>query len=83
MERTPYGKDNPSRSEISRRQPQPPKTRAEVAAFFVRHGYVVIYQDCRGRYHSEGVFRKYLDDAADGYDTCGSTSPVAIFRTST
>jgi putative CocE/NonD family hydrolase len=41
-----------------------------VAAFFVQHGYVVIYQDCRGRYHSEGAFRKYLDDAADGYDTC-------------
>jgi putative CocE/NonD family hydrolase len=70
LERTPYGKGNPSRSEISRRQPQPPKTRAEVATFFVQHGYVVVYQDCRGRYHSEGVFRKYLDDAADGYDTC-------------
>lgn len=70
LERTPYGKSNPSRSEISRRQPHPPRMRAEVAAFFVQHGYVVIYQDCRGRYHSEGVFRKYLDDAADGYDTC-------------
>ncbi len=70
LERTPYGKGNPSRSEISRRHPQPPKTRPEVAAFFVQHGYVVIFQDCRGRYGSEGVFRKYLDDAADGYDTC-------------
>jgi putative CocE/NonD family hydrolase len=70
LERTPYGKGIPSRSEISRRQPQPPRSRAEVAAFFAQHGYVVIYQDCRGRYHSEGVFRKYLDDATDGYDTC-------------
>jgi putative CocE/NonD family hydrolase len=41
-----------------------------VAAFFVSRGYVVIYQDCRGRYGSEGAFVKYLSDGADGYDTC-------------
>jgi putative CocE/NonD family hydrolase len=70
LERTPYGKGNPSRSEVSRRHPQPPKARHDVAAFFVQHGYVVIFQDCRGRYDSEGVFRKYLDEATDGYDTC-------------
>jgi hypothetical protein len=70
LERTPYGKGSTSRSEISRAQPQRPKSRHEVAAFFVQHGYVVVYQDCRGRYGSEGVFRKYLDEAADGYDTC-------------
>lgn len=70
LERTPYGKRESSRSEISRRYPERPKTRAEVAAFFVQHGYVVIYQDCRGRYDSEGTFRKYLDEATDGYDTC-------------
>ncbi|MCG8547300.1 MAG: CocE/NonD family hydrolase, partial [Alphaproteobacteria bacterium] len=27
------------------------------------------YQDCRGRFGSEGLFTKYLDDAEDGYDT--------------
>ena len=70
LERTPYGKGNTSRSEISRQQPEHPKSRQEVAAFFVPHGYVVVYQDCRGRYGSEGVFRKYLDEATDGYDTC-------------
>src|SRR4029450_350422 len=70
LERTPYGKGNTSRSEVSRRHPEQAKSRAEVAAFFVQHGYVVIYQDCRGRYGSEGVFQKYLDEAADGYDTC-------------
>lgn len=70
LERTPYGKGVTSRSEISRRQSERPHTRAEVAAFFVRHGYTVVYQDCRGRSGSEGGFRKYLDEAADGYDTC-------------
>ena len=30
----------------------------------------VIYQDCRGRYKSEGTYVKYLSDGLDGYDTC-------------
>jgi putative CocE/NonD family hydrolase len=70
LERTPYDKSAVSRSEISLRALRMPRRREEVAAFFAQHGYVVIYQDCRGRYASEGVFRKYLDEAADGYDTC-------------
>jgi uncharacterized protein len=70
LERTPYGKGNPSRSEILHRHPERPKSRQEVAAFFVQHGYAVMYQDCRGRYGSEGVFQKYLAEATDGYDTC-------------
>jgi putative CocE/NonD family hydrolase len=41
-----------------------------VAESFVAHGYVVVYQDCRGRYKSEGDFVKYLSDGNDGYDTC-------------
>jgi putative CocE/NonD family hydrolase len=45
-------------------------SRAEVAGFFARRGYVVVYQDCRGRYKSEGAFVKYLSDGNDGYDTC-------------
>ena len=69
LERTPYGKTVVSRSELSLADPVP-KSRAEVAAFFVRRGYVVIYQDCRGRYASEGKFVKYLSDGADGFDTC-------------
>jgi len=35
----------------------------------VAHGYVAVYQDCRGRHGSEGEDRVYADDAADGYDT--------------
>jgi putative CocE/NonD family hydrolase len=69
LERTPYGKTVVSRSELSLADPTP-KSRAEVAAFFVSRGYVVIYQDCRGRYGSEGQFVKYLSDGLDGYDTC-------------
>jgi putative CocE/NonD family hydrolase len=59
----------PSRSEISVQDPVA-KSRAEVAHFFVSRGYVVVYQDCRGRYGSEGQFVKYLSDGLDGYDTC-------------
>ncbi len=69
MERTPYGKTVVSRSERTAANAIP-LSRAAVAAFFVSRGYVVIYQDCRGRYGSEGKFVKYLSDGADGYDTC-------------
>ena len=48
LERTPYGRNVVSRSELSVAEPTP-KSRAEVAHFFVKQGYVVIYQDCRGR----------------------------------
>ena len=69
LERTPYGKDEPSRSERTHDDPRP-LSRAEVARSFVERGYVVIYQDCRGRHASEGEFVKYLSDAEDGHDTC-------------
>lgn len=69
LERTPYGKTVDSRSERNAIDPRP-RSRAEVAAFFVSRGYVVIYQDCRGRYGSQGEFVKYLSDGLDGYDTC-------------
>jgi putative CocE/NonD family hydrolase len=69
LERTPYGKTVPSRSEITVGNATP-MSRAEVARFFVSQGYVVIYQDCRGRYGSQGAFVKYLSDGEDGYDAC-------------
>ncbi|KAB0264552.1 CocE/NonD family hydrolase [Microvirga brassicacearum] len=69
MERTPYGKSERSRSEIEPGMTQP-MTRGETASHFVRAGYVVIYQDCRGRYGSEGEFTKYLSEGPDGFDTC-------------
>jgi putative CocE/NonD family hydrolase len=68
MERTPYGKHLQSRSEIDVGMTQP-RSRSTVARELARAGYVVIFQDCRGRYASEGEFTKYLSEGADGYDT--------------
>ena len=73
LERTPYDKSAPSRSERTAAVAQP-RSRAEVAAYFVRHGYAAVYQDCRyqdcrGRYKSGGHFTKYLSEAEDGCDT--------------
>jgi putative CocE/NonD family hydrolase len=33
-------------------------------------GYVLVSQDIRGRYASEGVFHAFPNEANDGYDTC-------------
>jgi len=67
LERTPYGKSVTSRRDIEVGMTAP-HTRAQVAAHFVRHGYIVIFQDCRGRHGSEGEFVKYLSEGADGFD---------------
>lgn len=67
IERTPYDKSKPSRSEkqlggqhISREQ---------MAERFTAKGFVAIFQDCRGRYASEGLFTKYTAEGEDGFDT--------------
>jgi putative CocE/NonD family hydrolase len=42
-------------------------------AFGIRaagEGYVLVSQDIRGRYASEGVFHAFPNEANDGYDTC-------------
>ncbi len=52
--RTPYGKTNTL----------VPNYRA-----FVDHGYVVVMQDVRGRYASEGVFSPLTQEGPDGDDT--------------
>ncbi len=68
LERTPYGRDIASRSEITAAD-RAPAARAALAAPFLAQGYAVAYQDTRGRYGSEGRFEKYLADGADGFDT--------------
>jgi uncharacterized protein len=68
LERTPYGKRLVSRTEIDRGESKA-RRRPDVAAWFVRHGYIVAYQDCRGRFDSEGEFVKYLAEGEDGCDT--------------
>ena len=35
---------------------------------FCSSGYIVIYQDCRGRYLSQGKFTKYINEPQDGFD---------------
>ena len=54
MERTPYGK-NGGRFET-------------VGSYFASRGYVVVVQDIRGRFESEGEFYIYVNDGPDGYD---------------
>ena len=51
--RTPYNKEDA----------------APIANSFVPRGYVVVVQDVRGRYKSEGHWRPLIDDPDDGFDT--------------
>lgn len=60
LERTPYGKSQATTRHAS----------AEIARLFASHGYVVVYQDVRGRGGSEGRYVKYLSDGDDGFDCC-------------
>lgn len=39
------------------------------ASFFAAHGYVVVVQDLRGRYRSEGHWNFLGNDSYDGFDT--------------
>lgn len=42
----------------------------EDGKYFAEHGYVVVIQDTRGRYGSEGIWHMLTDDGPDGFDTC-------------
>jgi putative CocE/NonD family hydrolase len=53
LDRTPYGKGFV----------------AGISDYFVRHGYVLVTQDVRGRYTSEGRWVPIRDDPNDGFDT--------------
>jgi putative CocE/NonD family hydrolase len=69
LERTPYGRGETSRSEITAAD-HTPITREALARYFNAAGFAVAYQDTRGRHGSEGRFVKYLSDGEDGFDTC-------------
>jgi len=60
LERTPYGKSQDGTRHAS----------AAIARLLASHGYVVVFQDCRGRGKSGGDYVKYLSDGADGFDCC-------------
>lgn len=70
MERTPYDKTAARANEFTVEHPEV-FGREELAGFFVDAGFAVVFQDCRGRYKSEGRFTKYRGEAEDGYDTLG------------
>jgi len=77
LHRTPYGiaaADAPSKFDHTRAwlpDPAEPMRGSILRGWqaIVGHGYVAVYQDCRGRHGSEGEDRVYADDANDGYDT--------------
>ncbi|QBD75975.1 CocE/NonD family hydrolase [Ktedonosporobacter rubrisoli] len=51
-----------------------PYVKANMAVYqralpFVKHGYVFVAMDVRGRGDSDGEFTPYVNDAQDGYDT--------------
>ena len=62
LQRTPYDK-NRDRT-------------VQSAEFFAKNGYVVVLQDHRGRYASEGEFTKYLGEGQDGFDTIAHLSEL-------
>jgi putative CocE/NonD family hydrolase len=55
IERTPYNK---RRLDLT-----------ATAKFFARHGYVVVLQDVRGRFASDGEWYAFADEGPDGEDT--------------
>lgn len=56
--RTPYDKDGATQS-----------ARLAMTAAAVRRGYVVVVQDTRGQFRSEGRFDPYIQEVLDGHDT--------------
>ncbi len=38
-------------------------------SYWTSKGYIVVVQDCRGRFKSEGDYHPFMDDHFDGYDT--------------
>lgn len=68
LERTPYDKRAARANEYTRDHPEV-FGREELAGFFTQAGFVVVFQDCRGRYGSQGRFTKYRGEAEDGFDT--------------
>ncbi len=68
LERTPYDKRAPRANEYTAAHPGV-FGREELARFFTEAGFAVVFQDCRGRYGSEGRFTKYRGEAEDGFDT--------------
>ena len=70
LQRTPYNRDGGE----------------DGARELAGHGYIVVVQDTRGRYDSEGVFYPFRHETDDGYDTVewaaalpGSSGKVGMY----
>ncbi len=77
LTRTPYGKDFDTANNILD------------AVRLAREGYLVVIQDVRGRFNSEGVWEPMRQEVEDGYDTIewaarlpGSNGNVGMFGAS-
>jgi len=46
-----------------------PELIIESATYFAQNGYVVVSQDVRGRFDSDGIFEPWVNEFNDGYDT--------------
>ncbi len=58
-------------------------------SWYARQGFVVVIQDCRGRWRSEGEWTPFMNEALDGYDTVqwvsqlpGTNGKVGMFGAS-
>jgi uncharacterized protein len=64
--RTPYGKNppriTPATNPIAEKELNAP-------SYFAKQGYIVLMQDVRGRFESEGTFYFAINEGQDGYDT--------------
>src|SRR5215469_10111905 len=67
LERTPYNKDTGGSTLMG--GTTAPSSPTATVNYFVPRGYVVVYQDVRGRYASEGHWTPIRDDPNDGFDT--------------
>ena len=71
---------------LLRRTPYNRKGTAEQAGELASYGYIVVVQDTRGRFDSEGEFYPFRDETRDGYETVewvaelpGSNGKVGMF----
>lgn len=67
VNRTPYGKGAPPPT-VPTMTPEQEKRR-NAPMFFASQGYVVVVQDCRGQFDSEGTFYIDVNEGTDGFDT--------------
>jgi len=50
------------------RTPYKKERRAEEYNYIIENGYVLVLQDVRGRFGSEGIFEPFVKESKDGYD---------------